>query len=39
MFCGGVSVRLNVNAEYVVCFDNNKKVVEPYKLLTFSPKN
>jgi adenine-specific DNA-methyltransferase len=31
MCCGGASVGLNVNAKYVVCFDNNKKVIELYK--------
>jgi hypothetical protein len=36
--CNEVSVGLNVNAEYVVYFDN-KKVLELYKLLASSLKN
>ncbi|GHT16264.1 hypothetical protein AGMMS49573_05390 [Endomicrobiia bacterium] len=35
MCCGGASVGLNVNAKYVICFDNNKKVIELLKTLSF----
>ncbi|MDR1695232.1 MAG: Dam family site-specific DNA-(adenine-N6)-methyltransferase [Endomicrobium sp.] len=35
MCCGGASVGLNANAKYVVCFDNNKKVVELLQTLRF----
>ncbi|MDR3306577.1 MAG: Dam family site-specific DNA-(adenine-N6)-methyltransferase [Endomicrobium sp.] len=35
MCCGGASVGLNVNAKYVICFDNNKKVIELLQTLRF----
>ena len=35
MCCGGASVGLNANAKYVVCFDNNKKVVDLLQTLYF----
>jgi hypothetical protein len=35
MYCGGASVGLNANAKHVVCFENNKKVVELLQTLRF----
>ncbi|MDR2425961.1 MAG: Dam family site-specific DNA-(adenine-N6)-methyltransferase [Endomicrobium sp.] len=35
MCCGGASVGLNVNAKYVICFDNNKKVIDLLQTLSF----
>lgn len=35
MCCGGASVGLNANAKYVMCFDNNKKVIDLLQTLRF----
>jgi DNA adenine methylase Dam len=40
MCCGGASVGLNANAKYVICFDNNKKVIDLLQTLrSLSEKN